>query len=761
MNDLRSFGLRTRRVGYAASLAVLSTVSFAQTARPVYKPTPAEVRENYARADQIRGEYASKAFKLGLSPNWLDGGKAFWYQLDLPDDVHQYIRVDASSGKKTPLFDADRLAAALKTATGKDVNPKSLIVREIEFLDGGKTLRFDYGTDGWKLDLAQYTLEKTALKPRRPFRGGGDDWSQSLWEPDTRPQESPDHKWVARINNNQILVKPKDGEESLLATGPAAPTYLSRIEWTPDSQRIIATNVTPGDRKQVYLLESTPADGGPAKLKARVYDRPGDKVDTFTMQIAEVATKTVTPVAADPLDYGDMPNLRWCRDKRYFTYEKMDRGYGRWRVIRVDTQTGATATVVDDDPETFFDSTAAYTWYADNSDEIIWRSERSGWAQLYLASGDPGKYKPITSGKWVVREVTKVDEKARNIIFTASGVHAGEDPYFLHYFRVNFDGSGLKELTPAVGNHAVQFSPDGKTLIDTYSQINVPPVHELRSATDGKLITELERADISALTKAGWSVPEPFVAKGRDGVTDIYGVIYRPSKYDPSLSYPVVEDIYAGPQDSFVPKSFSAGSYYQSVAELGFIVVKIDGMGTRNRSKAFHDVCYKNIADAGFPDRILWMKAMAAKYPYADVTRVGIYGTSAGGQNSTGAVLFHPEFYKVAVSSCGCHDNRLDKIWWNEQWMGPIGPHYAEQSNITNAGKLKGKLLLMVGELDDNVPPETTYRLADALEKARREFELVLLPGFRHTAGGPFGERKRRDFFVKNLLGVDPPNWNE
>lgn len=273
----------------------------------------------------------------------------------------------------------------------------------------------------------------------------------------------------------------------------------------------------------------------------------------------------------------------------------------------------------------------------------------------------------------------------------------------------------------------------------------------------------MEHADASLYLAAGFHFPEPFHAKGRDGVTDIWGIIVRPNDYDSTKRYPIIENIYAGPQDAFVPKDFT-GRYgeMQSIAQLGFIVVQIDGMGTANRSKAFHDVCWKNIADAGFPDRILWIKAMAARYQYADTARVGLYGTSAGGQNSLGGLLFHGDFYKAAVSSCGCHDNRIDKQWWNEQWMGyPVGKHYEEQSNVTNAWKLHGDLLLMVGEADNNVPPESTYRVADALIKAGKTFEFLPLPGSDHTDGGPYGRIQRRDFFVRHLLGVEPPHRNQ
>jgi dipeptidyl aminopeptidase/acylaminoacyl peptidase len=272
---------------------------------------------------------------------------------------------------------------------------------------------------------------------------------------------------------------------------------------------------------------------------------------------------------------------------------------------------------------------------------------------------------------------------------------------------------------------------------------------------------ELEKADIADLTKIGWKAPETFTAKGRDGKTDIWGVIIRPTNFDPKKKYPVIENIYAGPQDSFVPKAFSPYYAMQAQAELGFIVVQIDGMGTSNRSKAFHDVAWRNLADAGFPDRILWHKAVAAKYSYYDISRVGVYGNSAGGQNALGALLFHPEFYKAAVSSAGCHDNRMDKIWWNEQWMGwPLGTQYSASSNVDNAYRLKGKLLLSVGEMDPNVDPASTMQVVNALIKANKTFDLIVLPGAGHGAGGEYGERKRFDFFVHHLLGVEPPDWN-
>jgi dipeptidyl aminopeptidase/acylaminoacyl peptidase len=316
----------------------------------------------------------------------------------------------------------------------------------------------------------------------------------------------------------------------------------------------------------------------------------------------------------------------------------------------------------------------------------------------------------------------------------------------------------LVVLTRSNGTHDITFSPDRRFFLDRWSRVDQPPVTELRSTEDGKLIFELERGDWNMLLATGWQAAERFVAKARDGKTDIYGIIIHPSNFDPNNKYPVIEKIYAGPQGAFVPKSFGLQTRDHAIAELGFIIVQIDGMGTSYRSKAFHDVCWKNLGDSGFPDRILWIKAAAAKYPCMDLTQIGIFGGSAGGQSALRALLAHGEFYKVGVADCGCHDNRMDKIWWNELWMGwPIGPHYEEQSNVTQAHKLQGKLLLTVGELDRNVDPASTMQVVNALIKADKDFDLLIVPGGGHGIGEtPYASRRRMDFFVRHLLGVEP-----
>jgi dipeptidyl aminopeptidase/acylaminoacyl peptidase len=492
------------------------------------------------------------------------------------------------------------------------------------------------------------------------------------------------------------------------------------------------------------------------------YAKPGDVLDVELPVIFHVETKKQIHVdnALFPNAY-DVSRLEWRKDSRAVTFEYNQRGHQVFRVIEVSAD-GKPRVVISEEPKTFFTySSKKFRHEVADGKEVVWMSERDGWNHLYLYDGITGVVKnQITKGDWPVRSVSKVDEEKRQIWFAASGMTPGQDPYFVHYYRINFDGSGLTPLTTVDANHAVTFSPDMQFYVDSYSRVDSAPVAELRRAADTSLVMDLEKADITALQQGGWKPPEVFVANGRDGKTDIWGVIYRPSGFDPAKKYPVVENIYAGPHGSFVPKSFAGFNQMQALAEIGFIVVQIDGMGTNFRSKAFHDVAWQNIKDAGFPDRILWHKAVAAKYPSYDITRVGIYGTSAGGQNSLAALLFHPEFYKVAVSFVGCHDNRMDKIWWNEQWMGwPIGPHYSESSNVDNAQRLQGKVLLVVGELDQNVDPSSTMQVVNQLIKHNKDFDLLVIPGAGHGSGGAYGEHKRNDFFTRHLLGITPPEW--
>ena len=435
-----------------------------------------------------------------------------------------------------------------------------------------------------------------------------------------------------------------------------------------------------------------------------------------------------------------------------FVYNQ--RGHQVMRIVGILANTGVARTILGETDKTFIDySSKTYLHRLPATRELLWASERDGYNHIYLVDEVAGKIKcQVTKGAWNVREVMAVNEEKRQLLLKIVGVE-GQDPYHQHFVRVDIDSGTVTRLTAGDGNHGIGFSPDGKWIIDKWSRVDLPQVVEVRRADDGKPVAELERADDAALLKTGWSRPERFSAKGRDGLTDIYGIIIRPTRFDPTKKYPVVEDIYAGPQDHFVPKNYGAWSHMNAMAELGFIVVSIDGMGTNWRSKAFHDVCWKNLADSGFPDRIAWIKAAATTRPWMDLTRVGIYGGSAGGQSALAGLLHHGDFYQVGVADCGCHDNRMDKIWWNEAWMGwPADESYARNSNVTHAAKLTGKLLLVVGECDHNVDPASTAQVAAALQKAGKYYELLTIMNSDHGAAEtPYGSWRRAEFLVRNL----------
>ncbi|MGD0538257.1 MAG: DPP IV N-terminal domain-containing protein [Verrucomicrobiota bacterium] len=581
--------------------------------------------------------------------------------------------------------------------------------------------------------------------------------------PATPGHVSPDRRWAALIKDHNVWLRDlASGNESALSTdGTAGDAYGGEIFWSPDSRKLVAVRTKKGGDRKVYLVESSPKDQLQPKLLSYDYLKPGDPIPLPRPHLFDAVARKEIPVS-DALfpNPWSAEDIRWDRESKQFTFVYNQRGHQVLRIIAVDAVSGAARAIVDEQSKTFIDySGKFYAHYLEDTGEIIWMSERDGWNHLYLYDAATGQVKnQITRGEWVVRGVEHVDEKARQIWFRTGGIRSGQDPYYLHFCRVNFDGTGLTVLTEGDGSHRVQFSPNRRFLLDTWSRVDQPPVTELRRADNGRLVCELEHADGSALLQTGWRAPEPFVAKDRDGDTDIYGVIFRPTNFDPAKKYAVIEDIYAGPQDSFTPKEFRAFHGQQELAELGFIVVQMDGMGTSNRSKRFHDVGWKNLADAGFPDRILWIKAAAAQHPEMDLARLGIYGGSAGGQNALRALLDHGDFYKVCVADCGCHDNRMDKIWWNELWMGwPVDESYVRSSNVADAHKLQGKLLLIVGELDHNVDPSSTMQVVNALEKANKDFELLVITGSDHGAAeSPYGKRRRADFFVRNLLGVEP-----
>ncbi|MEG2126893.1 MAG: prolyl oligopeptidase family serine peptidase [Bacteroides sp.] len=676
-------------------------------------------KADYQRADTIL-KLENHVYSSGVRPNWLRDSYYFWYQNREKAGTVYYL-VNAKTGRK------DRA-----------VNKKGLSV----FLKG-----------------KHKELAEELTKERKHDEGQNEEKGKQ------RIVVSPDSLWEAYIQDNNVYVRErKESREPIALTtdGTQGYRYSDRLSWSPDSRKLATLKVRDAQERRMPLLESRPATQIQPVLHWRDYAKPGDVIPISLPVLFDWTTRKQIPL--DTHLYANQFDLYltgWRKDSRAFTFEFNQRGHQRYIVGEVNAVDGRITSLVDEQSPTFIHYSWRYRYDLDDGGEMLWISERDGWRHLYLLGADGRVKRQLTKGEWVVRNVEWVDEANRVVYFNASGFNLGEDPYHLHYCRIKMDGTDFKDLTPEPAHHQVTPSPDHTYFVDAYSRADKPYTSVSRRSSDGSVIVELEKSDISELIATGWQLPEVFCAKGRDGKTDIWGTILRPSHFDASKAYPVVEMIYAGPHDSHVEKYFRATDYLCSrLAELGFIIVKIDGMGTSNRSKAFHDVCWKNLKDAGFPDRIAWIKAAAQQYPYMDINRVGIYGWSAGGQNAMAALLFHHEFYKAAVALCGCHDNRMDKIWWNEQWMGyPIDESYSASSNVDNAWRLQGKLLLVNGEMDENVDPASTLQVVSELMKANKNFDQLYLPGKGHSLGGAFEMHKMHDFFVAHLLRQSVPEW--
>lgn len=619
------------------------------------------------------------------------------------------------------------------------------------------------------VDADKNTVEVLTENPEKPrqrpqWRGPQRHWMEVPDEKDGF-RMSPDGKSQVYLKDNNLWVKLNGEERALTTNGDSTYYYSAWGSFSADGRYYATVRIKPAPKHYVYYVESSPKDRLEPVLHKQEYAKPGDSLNFRVPVIVEMATGRVIEPSTDLFkSQYQVTAPRWDADNEHVTFEFNERGHKTYRVLELSAKTGLVRTLIEEKNDKYINYNRQRRIDLQDGKRIVWTSERDGRNHIYLYDRQKGQLiRQVTKGEYYVRGIQHVDEKAGIIYFSACGMNKGEDPYLIHYYKIGLNGKGLVCLTPEEGNHSVTYTEDMVYLIDTYSTVTTPPVTVLRSGKDGKILRTLETADITALEAVGWKAPEVFVAKGRDGKTDMWGLIQRPSNFDPNKKYPIIEYIYSGPGDQYVPKSFTPWLYYlQNMAELGFIVVQVDAMTTSFRTREFEEVCYKNLKDGGLPDRIAWIKAAAEKYPYMDIDRVGIYGCSAGGQNALAAVLWHGDFYKAAYAACGCHDNRMDKIWWNEQWMSyPIDSSYVECSNVENAYRLERPLMLVVGELDDNVDPASTMQVVNALEKAGKDFELVVIPGAHHTMGESYGDHKRYDFFVRHLLGIDPPKWSE
>ncbi len=686
--------------------------------------------KDYLRADDVMS-YSNDVYSAAVNPNWLGDSHYFWYQNHEKEGDFFYL-VNAETGKKYKASTKQELAQYIPA---KQKALSDMLTSE---------------NQGPGNRMPQW-------RGRQGRFGGG-------------AMRSPDGKWEAYIKDYNVYIAVVNAdstapkvEYALTNDGTKELRYDQRsMSWSPDSRKIATVKVKDVETRRIPLIESAPSTQKQPILQWRSYAKPGDELASSVPVLFDIESRTQIPLETKMyVNQFSLYLTGWREDSRAFTFEFNERGHQRYVVGEVNAETGAITHLADEQTETFIYYNNNFRRDINDGAEMLWISERDGWRHIYLHDSKGQIKQQITKGEWVVRNVDYVDEKNRVIYFTASGFVPGEDPYNLHYCRIGFNGKGFKDLTPENGNHIVRFSADRKYFVDVYSRPDCPPISKVKRGSDGATIAQIEKCDVSDLVAKGWSMPEVFCAMGRDGKTEIWGNIHRPSNFDPNKSYPVIEMIYAGPHGHHVEKNFKPANHLiTKVAELGFIVVSIDGMGTCDRSKAFHDVCWKNLKDAGFPDRIAWMKAAGEKYPYMDLERVGIYGWSAGGQNAMAALLFHNDFYKAAVALCGCHDNRMDKIWWNEQWMGyPLDESYSASSNVDNAHLLKGKLLLINGELDDNVDPTSTLQVVSALMKANKNFEQLYLPGRTHSLGSAFELHKIYDHFVHYLLNQPVPEW--
>ena len=691
-------------------------------------------------------QLTSKWYTLAKTPVANEAVELSW----APDDSVLLYAVETPEGKRLMKIDP---------ATGRSGPALAGDPGFQEFRAGEQGATFLKTGQGWRKAEDGKLIEAEPPAPpqdgdERRRRPRGEGAPRGSWK-------SPDGRWQVGLRDGALILRDLPAQrERELARDDEAGRFRGEPLWAPDSSRFALWKERDVPERTVHFIESSPKDQLQPKHFTRDYPKPGDAIDTRAPWV--FFTGTEAPIAADPALLAnpfDCDQLAWRGDSRRLTFEFIERGFGKHHVIEIDSATRRQRVLVREESDTFV-FVYGHSFRRDLGDgaEILWMSERDGWKHLYLLDGRDGSVKrQLTRGEWLVREVVDVDEAKRELLVKISGRQPGQDPYFIHYARVPLDGGPLVPLTAADGTHdRFARSPGGKYYVCRWSRVDHAPVTELRRWADGGLVATLAAADDSRLRATGWPLPQPFVAKDREGRFDIHGIVCLPPDFDPAKKYPVIENIYAGPQDSFVPKAWRPWMMpMHEIAAHGFVVVQIDGRGTANRGKEFHDACYKNLKDAGFPDRIAWLKAAAAKWPQIDLGRVGIFGGSAGGQNALGALLFHGDFYKAAVADCGCHDNRMDKIWWNEQWMDwPVGPEYADNSNVTHAKNLKGALLLTVGELDTNVDPASTYQVVNALIAADKDFDFLPMTGGEHGSGEQrYAQRRRVDFFLDHLGG--------
>ncbi|MEX2982946.1 DPP IV N-terminal domain-containing protein [Streptomyces sp. C36] len=737
--------------------------------------------EDYQAAEQLfRRPARPGELVIGdkVRPQWIDGGARFLYAVS--NGVgRRFVLVDPAAGTREPAFDHARLATALTAASGQQADPEALPFIAVE--PAGNAVEFAAFGEYWRCRLDDYTCERAEFTPPgSPLevpspdkkvavsRRGYDLWARSL---------SDGREWALTTDGEpdyQYGPGPDCTSNGTLLRKIGLPYLPPAVAWSPDSTKVLAHRTDERDVRQTHLVEARPADGGAPLLHTQRYAYAGDEnMPLAELVVLDVAEGTVVRAQAEPLLMPMMSPItsKWAwwapdgsavyylsrpRDLRTLTLHRMDPATGE--VTTVLTETGATRV----EPNQGMYEPPIVRVLAD---EVLWYSQRDGWGHLYRYDLRTGELLgQVTSGQWAVRQILRVDEAERVVYFTASGL-VEEDPYRRTVCRVGLDGTGFAKVTDDELDHVVTMPDDQDYFIDSASTVDTPPVTRVRDWA-GRVLAELERADIGKLTATGWTAPERFRVKAADGVTDIYGVLYRPRGFDPAERYPVVDNLYPGPQVARVAPCFDPGGMgldAEPLAALGFVVIALDGRGTPGRSKSFHDASYGHLADAGcLADHVAALRQLARTRPWMDLDRVGSFGHSGGGFAAARAMLDFPEVYKAGVALSGSHDARHFNLGFVETYDGADNPEaWARTSNVDLADRLAGKLLLVHGEMDDQVHPHHTLRLADRLFAADKDFELLIVPGAEHTFIDCLSYVRKRcwDFLVRELMGAQPPAY--
>lgn len=760
----------------------LHPIALLLLAAPLAAQAPRQLTaDDYARAERYLGTTTAPLVSgTGVRPTWLDDGR-FWYRTTVPNGSAFFV-VDPVRRTREAVFDQTRLAAALGAASGGRVDGNQFPFQTFDLAKDSRSITVNVQNRRWRCDLQLYTCapgDSTPAARRAPPNSSA----------------SPDGRWAVYIKEYNVWTKDlTSGQETQLttdgtkefgyATDNAGWTHSDRavVTWSSDSRQIATFQHDGRGVRDMHLVST---NVGVPRLESWKYPLPGDSVifrisrvimnqgpdgrpRVVRLQMPEDQHRsTVSDHVA--CSGSTICDVQWYPDGSHLAFVSSSRDHKTAWFRVANAQTGEVRTLFEERSRTQVGdaSLTENLWRVlPASNELIWWSERDDWLHLYLYDLATGQLKNrITSGEGNVDDIVRVDAQSRSIFFLGSGKEQGRDPYFQHLYKIGFDGRGQTLLTPDNANHVVFMSPNGRYFVDTYSTPDTPPVTVLRDM-NGRVVQTLERADISRLVATGWKPPTPIRMKARDGKTDIYGLMYTPSTLDSAKKYPIVNQIYPGPQSGSVgPRFFSpARGDNQALAELGFVVVQIDGMGTPGRSKSFHDAYYGRMGDNTIPDQVAGMKELAQRYAFIDIDKVGIWGHSGGGFATTSAMFRHADFFDVGIAESGNHDNRNYEDDWGERYQGLLvrnGPsdNYADEANQTHAAKLKGKLLLAHGAMDDNVPPYNTTLVAEALIKAGKDFDLLLFPNARHGYGqdSNYMMRRRWDYFVKNLLGAEPP----